>query len=315
MYSMVDAILDLHRLAVLHDLEILDTPPELIFDDVATLASSATGSPIAAVNFVDGDRHWTKAAVGVSPAHGAVVSDDLSFCAATVRSGRDLLCIPDTMASMPWREHPLVVGGPELRFYAGATVFVSRQPIGVVCIYGFEPRSLSRQDERSLLTLARQVASQLEQRRHDCRLLTPGFTDSLTGVANRRLLFDRLEVAIADRRRRGGEVGVLRCSVNDARRERPELADRHLTTVAERLVRSTDDGDTVARSAPHEFTVVMPGLTRDGELDASLSRIRTNLQISDGLDDPPHDAGPSLYATLVRDGETAASVLGRSDAM
>ena len=312
---MVDTILDLHRLAVLHDLEILDTPPELAYDDVATLASTATGSAIAAINFIDGDRQWTKAAVGTSLFHGSTLPSDLSFCAAAIRSGRDLLCIPDALASMPWREHPLVAGDPAVRFYAGATIVVSHQPVGVVSIFGFEPRSLRRQDERSLLTLARQVAAQLEQRKRDWQLLTPGLTDPLTGVANRRLLLDRLEVAIADRRRRGGEVGVVRCSVNDARLERPELADRHLTTVARRLLQSTDDGDTVARSAPHEFTIVISGLTGSEELEENVSRIRTNLQTPDGLEESPHDAGPGLFATLVQDRETAASVLRRSEAM
>jgi hypothetical protein len=82
------------------------------------------------VNFIDSDRHWTKAAVGVESGHGAIVSGDLSFCVATVRSGKDMLCIPDTTAIAPWRDHPLVTGGPKLRFYAGATIVVSLSPWG-----------------------------------------------------------------------------------------------------------------------------------------------------------------------------------------
>jgi GGDEF domain-containing protein len=123
--------------------------------------------------------------------------------------------------------------------------------VGVVCIYGDQPRALTRQDERSLLALARQVAGQLKLRLRDVRMQEPGLIDPLTGVANRRLLLDRLEMAIAQRRRRGGEVGVVVCTAADAGRERPELADRYMSRLAERLRESTGDGDTVARSAAH----------------------------------------------------------------
>jgi hypothetical protein len=79
-----DLLGDPDRLAVLRDLAILDTPAEPDYDDIARLASACCRSPIAAVNFVDAERPWTKAIVGVEDGQGANVSVDLSFCAATV---------------------------------------------------------------------------------------------------------------------------------------------------------------------------------------------------------------------------------------
>lgn len=308
----MDTVLDPHRLAVLHDLEILDTPPELAYDDIATLAATSTGSAIAAVNFIDGDRQWTKAAVGLEPGHGAQISADTAFCAATVRAGRDLMCIPDTLESDEWRDHPLVTGPPYIRFYAGATIVVAHQPVGVVCVHGDQPRPITRQDERSLLGLARQVANQLELRRRDGRMLEPGLTDPLTGVANRRLLLDRLEMAIAQRRRRGGEVGVVVCTSVDAGQERPELADRYLTRIAERLREASDGADTtVSRSAAHEFTLVLPGLAHAGELDTAVARIRTALQSPEPSAGSANAVAVNISARLVRDGETASTVLLR----
>jgi hypothetical protein len=89
---------DAHRLAVLRDLDIMDTPPEAAYDDIAALASACCDSEIAAVNFVDDQRHWTKAIVGVQDGYGVSVSTNLSFCAATVTSARGLLSVPDTLA-------------------------------------------------------------------------------------------------------------------------------------------------------------------------------------------------------------------------
>jgi len=74
-----DRLHDSRRLAVLHDLAILDTPAEPAYDDIAALASTCCDSEIGAVNFVDDHRHWTQAIVGVPDGRGASVSSEVSF--------------------------------------------------------------------------------------------------------------------------------------------------------------------------------------------------------------------------------------------
>ncbi|MHB8660299.1 MAG: hypothetical protein ACYC91_20680 [Solirubrobacteraceae bacterium] len=110
-----DLLRDADRLAVLRDLAILDTPAEPDYDDIARLASACCRSPVAAVNFVDAERHWTKAIVGVEDGQGASVSGDLSFCAATVVTPGGLLSLSDTSQSDDWGSHPFVTGPPFLR--------------------------------------------------------------------------------------------------------------------------------------------------------------------------------------------------------
>lgn len=160
----VAALLDPDRLTVLHDLAILDTPAEPAFDDIARLASACCNSAIAAVNFVDGGRHWTKAMVGVDGGAGTSVSADVSLCAATIASDGGSLSVPDASQSPRWRSHPLVAGPPYLRFYAGAAIVVFGQSVGVVCVFGDEPREVCEQDEQTLVVLARQASAQLELR-------------------------------------------------------------------------------------------------------------------------------------------------------
>lgn len=162
------------RAAVLRELGILDTPPESAYDDLARLASSCCNSEIAAVNFVDDERHWTKAIVGVEGAQGTSVSADVSFCAATVATENGFLRVSDTATSDEWREHPFVTGPPFVRFYAGASIMVSGEAVGVVCVFGNEPRDLDPQQEHALIALAAQASVQLELRRLDaerCRLI------------------------------------------------------------------------------------------------------------------------------------------------
>ena len=71
------------------------------------------------------------------------------------------------------------------------------QPIGVVCVFGDEPREIGEQAEQALVVLARQAASQLELRSRNVELRDVARLDPLTRLATRTLLFDRVELAVA----------------------------------------------------------------------------------------------------------------------
>jgi diguanylate cyclase (GGDEF)-like protein len=313
-----DRLQDPNRLAVLDELTILDTPAEPAYDDIAALASASCESPTAAVNFVDDHRHWTKAVVGVQDGQGASVSSDASFCTATVASPEGMLSVSDAQASARWRSHPLVVDGPKVRFYAGASIVVAGERVGVVCIFGDRPRALGEREHNALRALAGQASAQLELRKHNAALRELAVRDPLTGLANRALLDEHLERDIVERGRSGGHVGVLYCdldgfkSINDEQGH--SAGDHLLCEIADRLRTATRSTDTVARIGGDEFVVVCPRLERPEELAAVRSRIHAALQASG----PEHRIAPiprvSVGAAVLRDGETAASVLARADA-
>jgi GAF domain-containing protein len=166
------------------------------------------------VNFVEEDRHWTKAIVGVEDGQGASVSADLSLCAATVVTPGGLLSLSDTPQDEEWRSHPFVTGPPYLGHYAGASIVVSGQPVGVVCVFGDQPRDLDEGERQALVALARQASAHLELRQRNAQLRELAVSDPLTGLANRTLLIDQLEVAIVQSHRSGGHVGVVFCDVD-----------------------------------------------------------------------------------------------------
>lgn len=87
----VPALADARRLAELQRLRILDTPLEADYDAIAGLGAAILRSPVAAVNLVDDERHFTKAIVGMPEAIGGSVPNDISFCAATVTSPDGIL--------------------------------------------------------------------------------------------------------------------------------------------------------------------------------------------------------------------------------
>ncbi|RYX99498.1 MAG: hypothetical protein EON84_00420 [Bradyrhizobiaceae bacterium] len=152
------------RVAALRRYEILDSAADADFSDFIQIASDICQTPIAAINLIDGHRHWTLSGVG----HGdRELSLNHSICAQAILQS-DLMVIPDLSADIRFHDNPLVEAGPKLRFYASAQLETPGGfRIGTVCVLDHVPRAdgLSSRQRFTLQALARQIMTQLELRR------------------------------------------------------------------------------------------------------------------------------------------------------
>ena len=156
---------DRARTASLKSYQILDTPPEAAYDDIARLAAHICGTPGAQVNFVDHERQWTKAG---TPAPD--LPRDIAFCSHALATP-DLLVVEDARDDERFCRNPLVTGEPYIRFYAGAPlVAAGGHVLGTVCVFDLQPRRLAPEQLDALAALARQVTAHLELRRNNTLL-------------------------------------------------------------------------------------------------------------------------------------------------
>jgi len=82
-----------------------------------------------------------------------VCSSDLSFCTHAIGQS-DVYVVPDATKDACFASNPLVTGGPEIRFYAGAPLVDSEGfALGTLCVIDTRPRRFSAQDRRLLLAL------------------------------------------------------------------------------------------------------------------------------------------------------------------
>ncbi len=150
------------RLEALASYDILDTPAESAFDEVALLASQICETPIAVVNLIGNGRQFFKAEVGLGVRETPLES---SFCAKAILE-EDFLLVPDATKDARFNCNPLVTGETGLRFYAGALLKTEDGlPIGTLCVLDVKPRALTALQQQTLRVLANQVMTQLDLRR------------------------------------------------------------------------------------------------------------------------------------------------------
>ena len=155
------------RLAALRKYHILDTAPEQAFDDITKLAAFICQTPIATVTLVDEHRQWFKSQVGLMASE---TPRDLAFCAYTILQS-EMLIVEDATRDERFRDNPLVLGNPGIRFYAGAPLQTSDGfGLGSVCVIDHKPRHISQEQTDALTRLARMVMLQFEYRAASARL-------------------------------------------------------------------------------------------------------------------------------------------------
>jgi len=118
-----------------------------------------------------------------------------------------------------------------------------------------------------------------ERARYQEQLTQQAFQDPLTGLPNRARLFERLDLALAQR---GSSVGLLFLDLDGFKQVNDTLGhdagDELLRQAGARFAGCLRDGDTLARLGGDEFIVLLPGAVAD---DAALAARRLEACLAD----------------------------------
>ena len=103
------------RLSALHSLGLVGSVPEDSYDGLVACAAQLCACPIALISLADRDREWFKSAIGTALTG---LPRDQSICGHALAQS-SLFEVHDLAADPRFTDHPLVVGEPFVRFYAG----------------------------------------------------------------------------------------------------------------------------------------------------------------------------------------------------
>ncbi|MEO8404277.1 MAG: GAF domain-containing protein, partial [Chitinophagaceae bacterium] len=148
------------RLLDLYSYEILDTAPEQEFDDLVQLASQICQCPASMITFVDADRQWFKAKIGLKETE---TPRSVAFCAHTILQDEPMI-IENALEDERFFDSPLVTD-LNIRFYAGAPIISpAGHKLGSVCVMDTKPNSLNAEQQAALTIISRQLTKLIELR-------------------------------------------------------------------------------------------------------------------------------------------------------
>ena len=155
-------------------------------------------------------------------------------------------------------------------------------------------------------------------RKQETQLVYAAYHDALTGLPNRRLFSDRLNLAVAQALRQGEPLGVVLIDMDHFKLLNDSwghtTGDQLLQGVANRLKATAREGDTVARLGGDEFVLVLPGIKRPEDLaeiaEKLLGNLREDWQLDRGDFQTTASAGIAIYP---QDGKDAENLLKSAD--
>lgn len=155
--------IEIQRINALQAYNILDSLTEKDYDDITLMASIICDVPIALVSFVDKDRQWFKSNLGLKSKSTA--RED-SFCSHAIESPTEPFIIKDSRKDERFKNNPLVLGDPNIVFYAGVPIVTEDGlGLGTVCIIDNKPRELTPNQVTALKMLSNQAMNLLQLRK------------------------------------------------------------------------------------------------------------------------------------------------------
>ncbi|MBK7463233.1 MAG: EAL domain-containing protein [Betaproteobacteria bacterium] len=199
----------------------------------------------------------------------------------------------------------------------GVQHFDNRMVVAILSSQGIymPEKSVSQQSFLGTSGFARDIT---ERKRAEETINFQAFHDLLTGLPNRTLFMDRLELALPQAKRRNQRVGVMFLDldrfklINDTYGH-PE-GDKLLQDFALRIRNCLRSGDTLARQGGDEFTVLLPDINNTEDVIMIAQKMLAELKQPFSVAEQDYIATVSIgIAIYPEDGETSEDLIRNAD--
>jgi diguanylate cyclase (GGDEF)-like protein/PAS domain S-box-containing protein len=187
--------------------------------------------------------------------------------------------------------------------------------VGGLEFFTSDAAELDPRFEDALASIGAQLGQVIFRKRMEAEMVYHALHDPLTSLPNRMLFMDRLTHAMARLDRTTKPLALLFIDVDDFKEVNDLLGhaagDQLLVTLAQRVRSVLRPGDTVARHAGDEFTVLCEGVSGEAEAVMIAERIAEAVRAPFVLKDVERHVGVSIGIALTGDDEAVPDALIR----
>jgi diguanylate cyclase (GGDEF)-like protein len=294
---------------------------QALLDEAVALLTETLGiADCAIVELVEGGDHVRLAAgAGAGAEHGGDPEDlptEDRLLTGWVLAAEEPVLVWEWASERRFDAAALRARG--IRSTAAVAIRGRTGAFGMIAVHAGTVGAFSAEDAQWLQSMADLLASALDREDSEARMRHQSLHDSLTGLPNRSLFYDRIEHAFARARRGDSLVAVLLLDVDQFKTINDSLGheagDDLLVALSARLQQVIRGSDTVARLGGDEFVVLC-------EVDSEAEAYAVAERIADAWERPiPVGTGGEIFVsasigiTIARRPQSAETMLREADA-
>ncbi|MCB5211863.1 EAL domain-containing protein [Rheinheimera aquimaris] len=175
-----------------------------------------------------------------------------------------------------------------------------------------------RNEQQQISQFAAIFSDITERKQQEQKIHQLAYIDELTGLANRRMFFDRLQLSLANAHRHNHQLAVLFLDLDLFKRINDTLGhqagDQALKEVARRISETVREGESVARLGGDEFTILLPEISQTDPLECLARRLIKQIEKPVRLLDQEFFLTTSIgIAVYPQDGVNAEQLVKHAD--
>ena len=204
--------------------------------------------------------------------------------------------VPDTRED-PFGDHE-ILKERGIRAYAGLPLISDKKTVGVLYANDRQPHIYSKNDLQFLVTLSNRAANAIHRVQQFSQVQQQAITDHVTGIHNRRQLFNLGELEFRRARRFNRPLSAIMLDIDHFKKVNDtyghEKGDQVLRALAQFLKIHLREFDILGRYGGEEFVIVLPGADlanarnvafrlRDGVQERPMVNGSVNITVSLGV--------------------------------
>ena len=156
-------VVEAARVAALQSYIVPQTAAAEPYVTLVRITANLLQVPVAMISLIDRDDQWIKAAFGTNLQK---LPRAFAICNHVIVEPSGAMVVPDTLADPRFQSHPLVLGPPHVRFYAGVCLIDSDgYVLGTLCVMDSKPAVMEPESLALLRKMALEAVDALVRQR------------------------------------------------------------------------------------------------------------------------------------------------------